>query len=80
LSELYIVGNVKPTQAKTNLKLKVMQNKVLKLSLMLMVLFSLTSCEVIGGIFKAGMGVGIFIVIAVIAVIIFIISKLSGRK
>jgi len=57
-----------------------MQNKVLKLSLMLMVLFSLTSCEVIGGIFKAGMGVGIFIVIAVIAVIIFIISKLSGRK
>ena len=57
-----------------------MQNKVLKLSLMLMVLFSLTSCEVIGGIFKAGMGVGIFIVIAVIAVIIFIISKVSGRK
>ena len=39
-----------------------------------------TSCEVIGDIFKAGMGFGIFIVVVVIAVIIFIISKLTGKK
>lgn len=57
-----------------------MQNKILKFSLLSMVLFSLTSCEVIGGIFKAGMGVGIFIVIAVIALIIWIISKFGGSK
>lgn len=49
---------------------------------LLLVLVSLTfaSCDVIEGIFKAGMGVGIFIVIAIIAVIVFIISKLSGSK
>ncbi|NUY79695.1 hypothetical protein HUK80_02215 [Flavobacterium sp. MAH-1] len=36
---------------------------------------TLTSCDLIEGIFKAGMGVGIFIVIAILAVIIFIISR-----
>jgi hypothetical protein len=46
----------------------------------MVVLFSFTSCEVIGGIFKAGMGVGIFIVVAVIAVILFLVSKLFGKK
>jgi hypothetical protein len=44
------------------------------------VLFSFTSCELIGGIFKAGMGVGIFIVVAVLAIILFIASKLFGKK
>lgn len=48
--------------------------------LLLLVSLTVTSCDVIEGIFKAGMGVGIFIVIAVIAVIVFIISKLGGRK
>ncbi|UPT71257.1 MAG: hypothetical protein M0D53_02290 [Flavobacterium sp. JAD_PAG50586_2] len=44
-----------------------------------LILLVFTSCEVIEGIFKAGMGVGIFIVIAVIAVIIWIISRF-GKK
>ncbi|MFN0189309.1 MAG: phosphatidate cytidylyltransferase [Bacteroidia bacterium] len=35
----------------------------------------LTSCGVIEGIFKAGMVFGIFFVIAIIAVIIFIVMK-----
>ena len=39
-----------------------------------------SSCSAIEGIFKAGMGVGIFIVIAIIAVIIYIISKIGGKK
>lgn len=44
------------------------------------ILVFFTSCDLIEGIFKAGMGVGIFIVLAVIALIIFIISKLGGKK
>ncbi len=40
---------------------------------------TLTSCELFEGVFKAGMGVGIFIVIAVIAVIIWIISRFSSK-
>ena len=39
----------------------------------------LSSCEVIGGIFKAGMGVGIFIVLAVVLIIVFIVMR-AGKK
>lgn len=57
-----------------------MQNLLKKIVPLFLISFLFTSCEVIEGIFKAGMGVGIFIVIAVIAVIIFIISKFSKRS
>lgn len=55
--------------------------KLLQLLLLFISILTLfTSCEIIGDIFKAGMGFGIFIVIAVIAVIIFIIAKLNRKK
>jgi hypothetical protein len=38
------------------------------------------SCAVVEGIFKAGMGVGIFIVIAIIALIIFLIFRFGRNK
>jgi hypothetical protein len=41
--------------------------------------FLLSSCEAIGGIFKAGMGFGIFIVIFIIAIIVIIIMRM-GKK
>ena len=41
---------------------------------------SLSSCQVIGDIFKAGVWVGVLVVVAIIAVIIFLISKVTGRK
>lgn len=44
----------------------------------LLIIF-LSSCELAEGIFNAGMGVGIFVVIAVIALIIFIIMRISRR-
>lgn len=57
-----------------------MERKLIRLLVLLVVLLSFTSCSIIEGIFKAGMGVGIFIVIAVIAIMIFIVSKIFGRK
>ncbi len=39
----------------------------------------LSSCRAIEGIFKAGMGVGIFIVVAVIALIVFVAMRF-GKK
>ncbi len=39
----------------------------------------LSGCEIIGGIFKAGMGVGIFIVVLVIAVIIYFVSRMRKK-
>jgi hypothetical protein len=37
-----------------------------------------TSCEIVGGIFKAGMGFGIFIVLAIAVFIVWLISR--GKK
>ncbi len=55
-----------------------MKNILNRIAVLTIVLFSFTSCEVIGGIFKAGMGVGIFIVIAIVGLLIFGASKLFG--
>ena len=57
-----------------------MQNKILKLLMVFVILFSFTSCELVGDIFKAGMGFGIFLVIFIVAVIFFLISKFLGKK
>jgi hypothetical protein len=48
--------------------------------LFVMTSISLSGCELVGDIFKAGVWVGILAVAAVIGLIIFLISKLSGKK
>lgn len=40
----------------------------------------LTSCQAIEGIFKAGMWTGVIVVVAIVALIIWIISKVAGGK
>lgn len=57
-----------------------MKKQVQFAALFLLILTTFTSCEVVEGIFKAGMGFGIFIVVAIVALIIFIISKVGGKK
>lgn len=42
--------------------------------------FALSSCEAIAGIFKAGMGFGIFIVIAIVGIVIFIAMRAGKNK
>ena len=42
--------------------------------------FCFGSCSVVEGIFKAGMVWGIILVVGFIALIIFIIAKISGGK
>jgi hypothetical protein len=41
-------------------------------------LIGLTSCEVIGGIFKGGMWTGAILVIAVIVLVIWLFGKMLG--
>ncbi|NCU04435.1 MAG: hypothetical protein GXC73_10665 [Chitinophagaceae bacterium] len=58
-------------------------NKTNYINQLVAVLFSstLSGCNVIEGIFKAGMGFGIFIVLAVIALLVFIFVRINrGRK
>lgn len=57
-----------------------MQNKITRILMLLAILFTVTSCELVGDIFQAGMGFGIFIIIVIIAIIAFIIAKLGGNK
>ena len=57
-----------------------MQNISLRIAVLSTILFTFSSCEVIGGIFKAGMGFGIFIVVAIIIGLLFLVSKMFGRK
>lgn len=49
------------------------------LSVFLLMLLSLTGCEVIGDIFGAGFYTGIFVVVLIIAVIIFFIFKMKRK-
>lgn len=48
------------------------------IALMITMVTLLSSCEVIGGIFKAGVWSGIIMVVVVIALIIWLISKFTG--
>jgi hypothetical protein len=41
---------------------------------------SFQACAVVGGIFKAGVWVGVAGIVLIVLLIIFIISKVSGRK
>jgi hypothetical protein len=50
------------------------------LATMLSTITLLSSCEVIGGIFKAGVWSGIIVVVIVIALIIWLISKFTGGR
>ncbi len=56
-----------------------METKITRIILLLVISLSFTSCSIIEGIFKAGIGVGIFIVVAVLAILIIIIRKIFSR-
>jgi len=53
--------------------------KKLNLLLLAMVLFALSSCSVITGIFKAGVAVGVIAILVVVILIIWIISAITRK-
>ena len=55
-----------------------MKNVLIRIVMLLIVTVSFTSCELVKGIFEAGMGFGIFIVVVVIGLVLFLISKMFG--
>jgi hypothetical protein len=50
-----------------------------RLFLVLIAGITLAGCELAGDIFQAGMAVGIFLVIAFVALVVFLFSKLRRR-
>lgn len=55
------------------------QFKLSVISAVLATMVLLSSCQVVGGIFKAGIWTGIFVVVIIVVLIIFLISKM-GKK
>jgi len=53
--------------------------KNLSFALAFLAVSLLSSCDLITGIFKAGAYTGIFVVIVVIALIIFVFSRFRGK-
>lgn len=43
---------------------------------MVILLVTLSSCEAIGDIFQAGMAVGVIVVVAVVALVIWLVSRM----
>ncbi len=57
-----------------------MKKHLFVFTLLVSLLTCLSGCQIIGDIFKAGMGVGIFFVIIIIAIVIFIVNRVGKNK
>jgi hypothetical protein len=49
-----------------------------RLSLILLLAMSASGCEIVGGIFKAGVWVGVIMVVLAVALVMFVVSKARG--
>lgn len=54
--------------------------RIVYLFAVLLSMIGLQSCELIEGIFKAGVWTGILLVVVVVGLIIWIIAKMAGRR
>ena len=54
--------------------------KYSSLAIVALLLTTLTSCELVEGIFKAGVWSGVIIVVIVLALIIWLVSKVFGGR
>jgi hypothetical protein len=59
----------------TTVEVQMLFSAVTRLFFVLLAGIMLTGCDLAQGIFKAGMGVGIFLVIAVLAFVVFLVTK-----
>lgn len=55
-------------------------SRIVYLFAILFGIISLQSCEIIGGIFKAGVWTGILAVVVVVALVIWIIARIGGKR
>jgi len=54
------------------------RDRLLRLSFILLLATQVAGCELVGGIFKAGMWVGIILVVLVIGVIAWIVGRVKS--
>jgi len=51
----------------------------MRLFVVLLAVIAMPGCEIVGGIFKAGMFVGILMVVLVVGVVFFLVGKMRKR-
>ena len=59
------------------IKNKIMRTNFFLATFLVLISFSLSSCDAIAGIFKAGMWVGVIVVVVVIALVLWLIRKMG---
>ncbi len=45
------------------------------LSVLMLLVITMTSCEAIGGIFKAGMWTGVIVIVLIVALILYFVNR-----
>jgi hypothetical protein len=53
-------------------------SRFLLLAVLLAACVSASGCEIVGGIFKAGLWAGVIMVVLVVAIVMFIVNKARG--
>lgn len=59
-------------------KINIIMKRAFPLAIIAFLCSTLSSCELIGGIFKAGVWSGVIIVVVVVALLIWILAKVFG--
>jgi cytosine/uracil/thiamine/allantoin permease len=57
-----------------------MRKQYIPLAFIALICTTLTSCELIQGIFKAGVWTGVIVVVLIVALLIWLIAKVFGGK
>jgi hypothetical protein len=57
-----------------------MENKAIVYISLSFLLLLFSGCEIVGDIFKTGVGVGVIIVVLIIAIGLYLVSKMRGRR
>jgi len=54
------------------------RSQLLLVTALIFLITTMTSCEAIGGIFKAGMWTGVIVIVAIVALILYFVNR--GRR
>lgn len=57
-----------------------LRKQILPIGIGLFLISSLSSCELITGVFKGGVYVGVLMVVVVVVLVIWLLMKVLGRK
>ena len=57
-----------------------MQGKTTKIIMLLILLIPISSFSMVDSLFKAGVGAGIFVIITILSVVAFVLSKIVEKK